>query len=185
MCRRLGKRGCWPLAIMVLIVALYLANTIFFRIHLNIFNPQRLPDAISTWESKGIESYRITFDVSIALLRLIKTRYNLVIEGGEIVDAGMKPVVSLANPNYDPDSEVFTPVNLADLDLIADYTVDKLFQQVSDWIRNYKPIELRDDWIDIEYDPEYGYINFMQGQCSSLSDCSYYYKVIEFEPLPE
>ncbi len=184
MCRRLGKRGCWLLMIAVLIAGLYLANTLFFRIHLNIFNPQQLPDAISTWEAKGIENYRIVFDVSIAL-RMIKTRYNLVIEGGEIVDASMKPVVSLANPNYDPDSEAFTPINLADLDLIADYTIDKLFQQVGDWTRHYKPIEFRDEWIDIEYDPEYGYINFMQGQCSSLSDCSYYYNVIEFEPLSD
>jgi len=186
--RRLGKRGCTLLVIIVFIVGVWLFNYLFLGYRLTTFDQQRLPNAISTWESKWIKNYRIMFDITIPLVTF-GVRYNLIVENNQIIQASWKRMVDLINPTTcDPDKVSFEPLDPnAQLGMgsIADYTIENRFALAELWLQDYRPIEIRSTGYDIDYDPQYGYIKSILECClHSISDCWYSYKVIEFEPLP-
>jgi len=185
---RLGKRGCVLLVIVVFIVGVWLFNYLLVGYRLSIYDSSRLPNAVSMWESKGIKNYRITFDIGIPLVTSM-IRYNLIVENNQVTQASWKGM-DLNNPaTYDLDTIPFKPVDpdaQLGMGTIADYTIENQFELAEIWLQDYRPIEIRSIGYDIDYDPQYGYVTSIQGWCEyGIADCGYYYKVIEFEPLPE
>lgn len=187
--RRLGKRGCLLLGIIVFAIGVWLYNYFLGGYRLSIYDSNRLPNAVSTWETSGIKNYRIMFDVAIPLVTL-RVRHNYIIENNQITQASWKGMVDLRNPiNFDPDEvpfESLDPNAQLGMNPIADYTIENMFERTSAWLQDYRPIEIRSTGFDIDYDPQYGYVRSIHGWCAyGIADCGYYYEVIEFEPLPD
>ncbi|MBZ0279295.1 MAG: DUF6174 domain-containing protein [Anaerolineae bacterium] len=166
-----------------LVVALWLISDVFSGHLLSFFELSRLSNAVSTWEAKHIKNYQIVFDLATA--SLLRTRYRFVVEENQVTQASMKLMTSISDITYNPDNVPFTPTDTTGgFAAVSEYTVDSVFQRARVWFQDTRPIGSRSMDFEVDYDSEYGYIRAIQARCSGrISDCIYFYEVIEFKPL--